>query len=158
MWKKTCIVVADRARARFFVTEPPPEHRPDDPRRLVERFSVVDSDGQLPGKELFSNMRSGTTQSAGGRDEFDDHRDAHRQELQRRFARRVGEAAVEFVDVEIPVRVVLAIEPQLLGVLRPEIAGRIPEDMSLVEVAADLSRQAPEQIERVLERHGVWTS
>src|SRR5688572_21471887 len=93
---RTCVVVADRARARFFMVESPPEHRAAmDPPRLREFETLKDAEGSMKGNEIFSNTRSGTAGrtpgTGGGRTEYDDHREGHRQEVERQFAKRVAE-------------------------------------------------------------------
>ena len=152
---KTCIVVTDRARARFFVLEAPPEHRPGDAPRLVELEALVGPEGELTGNELFSNTRSGTNHAGSGATyEYDDHRERHRKETERRFAKRVALAAADFVRSHGAHKLVLAADPQMLGLLRDVWPRSMPDGTALSEVAKDLSRQSPRLIQLALARHG----
>jgi protein required for attachment to host cells len=152
---RTCILVADRARARFFVLEAPPEHRPGDPARLRELESLVDPEGELTGKELFTDSHSGTNHAGSGASyEYDDHRERHRREIERRFAKRVALATAEFARNHGAQKLVLAAEPQMLGMLRPVLPSALPNGVTLVELARDLSWHTPERIQSALAQHG----
>lgn len=152
---RTCILVADRARARFFVLGAPPEHRPGDAARLLERETLVDPEGELAGKDLFSDSRSGTNHAGSGATyEYDDHRERHRREIERRFAKRVALAAADFARNHGAEKLVLAAEPQMLGMLRPLLPTALPKGVTLVELARDLSWHTPEHIQSALSQHG----
>jgi protein required for attachment to host cells len=149
----TCIVVADGARARFFMLETV-EHRPER-QRLREVDALTNPEGEETGRELFSNTRSGTNRAPGGEaHEYDDHRERHRQELERRFARHLAESIRDFASSRVAAKVVIAAEPHLLGALRGPLAKTFPSATPLVELAEDLSWHTPERILSVLVRHG----
>jgi protein required for attachment to host cells len=154
---KTCVIVADAARARLFVTEPPAERTLGHaPVTLRELESLTNPEGELTGLETFSNSRSGTNRSPhGAAFEYDDHRSAHREETERRFARVVASAVRDLLEREHAPRCVLAVAPHMLGLLRPALSeARLPAEVQRVDVAADLSRHAPAQILEALQRHG----
>lgn len=152
---KTCILVADRARARFFVLEGPLEHRPGDAPRLLELETLVDPEGELTGQETFADSRSGTNHAGSGASyEYDEHREGHRREVERRFAKRVAAAASVFARDHDAQKLVLAAEPRMLGVLRHVLATSLPRDMTLVELARDLSWHTPEHIRSTLVQDG----
>lgn len=153
---KTCVVVADRARARLFVTEKQPEHRPQTSFRLAELEALANPEGELTGAELFSDIRSGSNRTpAGARFAYDDHRERHRHELERRFARHIAASLVEFVQRTQASRVVLAADPHMLGLLRRQLSNRLP-GVTMTELAEDLSWHSLEHIQSALNRHGVW--
>lgn len=152
---RTCILVADRARARFFVLGTPPEHRPADAARLLELETLVDPEGELTGKDLFSDSHSGTNHAGSGASyEYDDHRERHRREVERRFAKRVALAAADFARNHGAEKLVLAAEPQMLGMLRPILPTALPKGVTLFELARDLSWHTPEHIQSTLSQHG----
>jgi protein required for attachment to host cells len=155
---KTCIVVADRARARVFLEEKPAEHRPSGkPPRLKEVEDLINPEGALTGEELFANTRSGTNRAPkGAQYEYDDHRERHRQEIERRFANRIVEAIAAFVRRERIEKLVLVADPRMLGILRKSSIGALPSGMDVVELAEDLSWHTPMRIQQALARHGVW--
>lgn len=153
---KTCVVVADRARARFFVTAKGAERMGAEPAdELQELEALTDPEGELTGEQLFSNTRSGSNRSPhGAQFEYDDHRDRHRDEEERRFARRMTQAIQELVDRERPTRLVLAVEPRMLGLLRQTLNGALAPSVELVELPKDLSWHTPQHIRAALLRTG----
>lgn len=153
---KTCILVADRARARFFVLQAPPEHRPGDAQRLSEQETLVDPEGELTGQETFTDSHSGTNHAGSGASyEYDEHREGHRREVERRFAKRVAAAADVFTRDHDAQKLVLVAEPRMLGVLRHALPTTLPREVTLVELARDLSWHTPQHIQTVLVQDGV---
>lgn len=153
---KTCVIVADRARARLFVTATPPERVVGKAAvELRELEALTDAEGELTGNQVFSNTRSGTNRSPHGADfEYDDHRERHRDEVERRFAKRIAAAARELLARESATRLVLAVEPHMLGLLRLELVEPLPGVVSRVELAKDFSWHTPQHILEALERCG----
>lgn len=150
------ILVADGARARFIAVEPPDELTPECSTQLVEHSSLIHPEGDLPEHELFSD-RAGRTHGSpsGSAHGSDDHRKRHREELARRFARRVLDEAQRFVSERSLDRLVLAAAPRLLGVLRAELAHHPLSVDSLTDVAEDLSRRSLPDIAAILSQHGL---
>lgn len=153
---KTCVIVADRARARLFVTATPPERFVKvAPIELRELEDLTDPEGVMTGGELFSSTRSGTNRSPHGASfEYDDHRAGHRAEAERRFAKRIALATKQVLAREKPSHLVIAVEPHLLGILRHELGDELPGVTSRRELAEDLSWHTPRRILETLERHG----
>lgn len=153
---KTCIIVGDRARARLFVTAIAPERAAGNAHvELREVEALTEPEGELKGGDVFANSRSGSNRSPhGAAFEYDDHRDAHREEVQRRFAKRVATAARQLLEREAASRLVLAVEPHMLGLLRQELPGPLPGVTSRVELARDFSWHTPQHILQALERSG----
>jgi hypothetical protein len=154
---KTCVVVADRARARLFVTGAPAERTLGSaPLALRELETLTSPEGQLRGVDMFANLRSGTNRSPhGAAYEYDDRREGHREEVERRFAKQVASAVRGLLERERAPRLVLAVEPHMLGILRPALHEvGMPADVERIDVPADLSSQAPGHILEVLQRHG----
>ena len=153
---KTCVVVADRARARFFVTAEAAERSVGGvATELRELEALADPEGELTGLQAFSSVRSGTNRSPhGAAFEYDDHRERHREEVERRFAKRVASATRQFLAREHASRLILAVEPHMLGLLRKELDAPGPGSEPRVEVATDLSWHSPRHILEALERCG----
>lgn len=153
---KTCVVVADRSRARLLTTVVSPErHGSSSGKELKELEALTDPEGELTGKQLFSNTRSGTNRSPhGAQFEYDDHRERHRDEQERRFAKRVAQALASWLAREKPTKLVLAVEPRMLGLLRHALDGELDASLQLTEVATDLSKHSVRHIEETLLRCG----
>ena len=150
----TCVVVADRARARFLLLEPS-EHRTKTLHALREIEALANPEGELRGNEVFSNTRSGSNRAPHGVTyEYDDHRTRHREEVERRFAKRIVSRVVSFAHRADVNKVVLVAEPHLLGLLRPSLADNFPPNITLVELSEDLSLHTAEHVLGVLVRRG----
>lgn len=153
---KICVVVADRARARLFSTVSGPErHGASAGEDLEELESLTDPEGELTGRQLFSSTRSGTNRSPhGAQFEYDDHRERHRDEQERRFAQRIVQALSSYLMRENPKKLVLVVEPRMLGLLRHALDGQLDASLELSEVAKDLSRHTARHIHETLARCG----
>jgi protein required for attachment to host cells len=153
---KTCVVVADRSRARVFSTVAGSErHGAISGEELEELEALTDPEGELTGVQLFSSTRSGTNRSPhGAQFEYDDHRERHRDEQERRFAKRIAQALVSYLARENPKKLVLAVEPRLLGLLRPALDGKLDGKLELIAVAKDLSKHTVRHIHEALVRCG----
>lgn len=154
----TCVVVADRVRARFFLTEESQGNHPSRRFKLVEIEALANPAGELTGLETFSNTRSGSDRAPNGAQyDYDDHRERYREEVQRRFAKHIATEIQRVVKAEAPARTILAVEPHLLGLLRPEMPRALPGETAIVEMPIELSWRTPEHIRQVLEARGAFS-
>jgi len=151
--KRTGILVAGGTRARFISVEVPADAELDGGPHLVEHDDLVNPDGDVPARVLFSD-RSGRAHGAASHG-LDDHRDQHQAEIERRFARRVVDATEQFRGGHGVQRLVIVAECQLLGKLRAELDPKRWRDVEVVELAEDLSRQSLRQIHATLAQQGL---
>ena len=90
-----CVIVADNGRARFFrltdVEFPELESGPN----LEEINDLVNPEREAAGDEIWSDAKSGRNRGNGGAPAhgYDDHRDQHEEEFDRRFARSIASEA-----------------------------------------------------------------
>jgi protein required for attachment to host cells len=151
---RTCIIVADGARARFITLEIPLEPSLDGGAHLVEHDDLVNPEAEAPDRGLFRD-RSGRGHSArsGPAHALDDHREQHLLEVEKRFVRRLLERAERFVAEHGALELVLAMDPHLLGVLRAQLdPGRLR--VGRREIAENLSRQSLVEIQARLAARG----
>jgi protein required for attachment to host cells len=150
------IIVADGARARFITFQPPDELSPERGTALIEHSDLINPEGELPPRELFSD-RPGRTHGSptGSAHGPDDHREQHQRELTRRFVRRVLEEARSFVAGHSLRRVVLAAEPRLLGILRAELEPHPIGTANIDAVGEDLTRRSLGDIRDILVHRGL---
>lgn len=151
--KRTGILVAGGTRARFISVEVPDDADLDGGPRLAEHADLLNPDGDVPARGLFSD-RSGRAHGSASHG-LDDHRDQHQAEIDRRFVRGVVDAADQFVIAQGVKRLVVAAECQLLGKLRAELDPKRWRDVELVELAEDLSHQSLRQMHDALARQGI---
>jgi protein required for attachment to host cells len=133
-----------------------------DPPRLREFETLKDAEGSMKGNEIFSNTRSGTAGrtpgTGGGRTEYDDHREGHRQEVERQFAKRVAETIGVAVRERSPHKLVIAADPRMLGLLRTSMSKGLTNGTEVLELPEDLSRHTPEGIQSALAKRGAITA
>lgn len=153
----TFVLIADSARARFFLMLEPGHPDYASGPRLREEQDLVNPEGQLTGTDLYENTKSGRGQAGGGgaAHGLDDHREGHQREMTKRFAKRIAGAAAEHFLAGETGKLVVVTPARMLGTLRPLLAEALPKKVSVDEVQSDLSWHALPKIEEVLERRGL---
>lgn len=148
------IVVADASRARLFTFKREDDLAPAPVLR--ERVDLVSLERRQRPSELFSETRPPTGMTANGRGfGVDDHRDAHMDEIDRRFAEQVMSRLASLTEEAACHRVALVASPRFLGHLR-EYAGTLRQrGLPLEEVARDLTRETGPKLREHLGELGV---
>lgn len=140
-----CVVVADGARARLFTLEQADiaEGGPN----LVEISGLANPEAEAAGKEIYSDEKSGrnVAPAGGGAHGYDDHRDQHIEETERRFAKAIAAAAAQVVAREKAGCLVLAANPRMLGHLRAAISATAA-DLKVREVPKELTKLAVHEV------------
>lgn len=148
-----CILIADGARARLFMAGP---SRGASTVKLDDCEDLLNPERSLPGREVFSDLKSGRNRPPrGAAYTYDDHRSNHRDENERRFAKQIAAAVARLIRREAPDWFVVVAEPRLLGMLRRPLDHELPATLPRTELAADLSWHALPNIRAELERRGV---
>lgn len=118
----TIVVVANGAHARFFTLEPAESPAYESSPRLVELEALINPQQEASGKDLWTDNSGGNRSTGGGGSHgYDDHRDQHRAEYERRFALQISTATTQLARSRKANRVVLAADSRLLGALRDEL-------------------------------------
>lgn len=153
---RTCIIVADSARARFITLEVPVDPTTDGGARLVEHEDLVHPEADVPERGLFSD-RTGRAHASpkGAAHALDDHREDHRREAERRYVRGMVEHAERFVRQQQATRLMLVAEPRLLGTWREELGYGRFRAVEIIEVGENVSRRPLDQIQAVLALRGL---
>ena len=150
--KKTIIVaVIDGTKARFLTLEL--EQLPDDDfgLSLVEKKVLYNPNNELSGQELWANTKTGRNYgtSAQGHS-YDDHRQNHIMEFERRFAQTISHQIASFIQICKARHLVLAAEPQILGFMREALMPVLPKNIELSELAKDLCKLTTKEIHEYL--------
>lgn len=143
-----CILVADATRARIFTLEPAAFPETESSPRLVEQqIDYVNPEDSLPGRELWSETKSGRNMSAPGMAHgYDDHRSQHDEERKRRFTRQVAAQAIRHALDHQAKYLVVSAENHMLGLLRHALDTPPNSELKVVEVAKDLAMFSPNEI------------
>jgi protein required for attachment to host cells len=149
---RTCIAVVDASRARLFTFD-----RTDAVDGIQDIFSertdLVNPARRKTPAQLFSDSRPGTNRTGGLQYTFDDHRDAHVDELDTEFAREIVEAIERTVRDTDATRVIVCASPRMLGRLRATHLAR--EGLVTDQLARDYTKLTPPQIHDHLVDHGL---
>lgn len=142
-----CVVVANASRARFFSLESGDVPEVESGPHLVEHSDLVNPEATLPGREAWSDTRSGGNTAPGGgpSHRYDDHREQHMREIGRRFARQVAGAALDMARRRGADCLVVVAADRMLGYLRPELDTPAPR-VEIREAAKDLTTLGPREI------------
>ena len=136
-----CIVVAEGSRARFFTLEPADIPELESGPNLVEHVALANPEHQAHNGALWSETRAGRNRTAhGAAHGYDDHRQQHSAEMERRFARNVVCELDRMARGNGTRKIVICAEKQMLGFLRSSISDTIGHDVEISEVAKDLTK------------------
>lgn len=118
----TIVVVANGSRARFFSLHAAETPEYESSPRMVEHTTLANPEQTAAGKELWSDNRSGSNRGMGsGVHRYDDHRNQHRAEYERRFVQSVACETENLARTVGAVRVVVTADTRVLGLLRGEL-------------------------------------
>ncbi len=149
-----CVVVADGARARLFILEQADiaEGGPN----LVELSDLANPEAEAAGREIYSDEKSGrnVAPAGGGAHGYNDHRDQHIDETERRFAKDIAAAAAQVLAREMAGCLVLAANPRMLGHLRAAMSATAP-DLKVREVHKDLVKLPAHEVHEHLAAEGI---
>ena len=137
---RTCIIVADARRARFFSVEPS-----DSPRhgmKLVEVQTLSNPDPSDLGVSVTGRPRTetNTNRQAGPVHPIGAQRERHRLELERRFAREIARRLGKLTAAWTEGSVVLIVEPRQLGLMRQYVRDEMNPALELKELARNYAQ------------------
>jgi protein required for attachment to host cells len=142
-----CVVVADGARARFFLLEPGQVAKGGP--NLIEKSDLINPEGAASGSELFSDTRPGRVAApgdGGGGQSLDDHRSQHHEENERRFAKQIAEVALKTAGEQKAKHLVLVADTRMLGYLRGAIVVPPKGGLEISEVHKNLTKLASQEL------------
>jgi protein required for attachment to host cells len=150
--RRTCIAIIDATRARLFTFD-----RVDEVGGIRETFSertdLMNPVRRKTPAQLFSDSRPGTNRTGGLQYGFDDHRDAHMDELDIEFARAIVTAIEQTIRDTRATRVIVCASPRMLGMLRAADLGHM--GLTIDELARDYVKLTLPQIHEQLVAHGL---
>lgn len=153
------VLLADSTKARIFRVEPA-EARGESTLRLNERVSLTDPEMHLrPSEALSDSNPTGHSAPGGGpAHTYDDHRERHRQEGVRRFAREIAGAARSECEAGEATSLIVGASPAVLGLLRHELERELPVGISTRYVERNLSKKTAPEVQSYLQAEGLLPS
>ena len=151
-----CVVTVDGVRARFFCLEPVGQPAVESGPNLVEhRDALINTELELSGRELWSDTKTGSNAANGMAHGYYDHRNQHTEEFKRRFAKQVADEAVQIAQRQGAKKLIVAAEKQMLGYLRNVLHVSPKAGYEVHELAKDLSRLSPQDLQGHLAAEGL---
>ncbi|MDT8364681.1 MAG: host attachment protein [Nitrosomonas sp.] len=146
------VTVVNGSRARFFSLQPAEIPAYESSPRLVEHEELANPENESADKALWSDNSSGNRGSAGGGVHgYDDHRDQHRAEYERRFSQSVATEAIRLAHKQQAKSVVVVADSRMLGLLRNELQSN--NDFAVKELARDYSKLSIQELHAQLASH-----
>ncbi len=154
MSNSSCVVVCAGGHARLFTLEPAEYPELESGPNLVARGEVVSAEVGEHGAALWSDLKTGRNRSAaaGAAHGYDDHRERHAEEFDRRFAQQVVERTLDVVRDHLVKQVILVAHGHCLGHLRQAFQGQFRNGTTLTELTKDLGNMRPLEIHAHLAR------
>ncbi|MDJ0737242.1 MAG: host attachment protein [Nostocaceae cyanobacterium] len=141
------VAVINGATARFLTLEPVEFPEMGGGPNLIEREDLHTSAKELQGQDLWANVKTGRNRGTGSKaHSYDDHRENHIVEFERRFAQEIANKIVDLTQVYQTQKLLLIAEPQILGLMREALASVLPKNIKTSELAKDLCQLKPNEI------------
>ncbi len=152
-----CVVIASGGRARFFTLETADFPELESGPRLIDRGGLTNPGKETPERELFADSKTGGGRApqGGPAHGYDDHREKHEDEMDRRFARSVFERIRRLATGCGARCVVVAAPSRMLGLLRQDLETLVKQGVALHTVAKDMTKFAPELVHQHLAKEGL---
>lgn len=150
------VLSIDGARARFFELAEPENPELESGPTLVERCCLVNPEKEKHGKQMFSDLKSGRNRGGMGPIHmYDDHRERHIDELERRFAKDITGELKKQISQSGCQNLVLVANPRMLGYLRPGLTISKICGVEIKEFSRDICKLSSSQLQKRLEERNL---
>ena len=141
--QRACIAIVDAARARLYTFQDV-----EDSQQFNEELDLVSAGRRAKGRDLFSDAASRAQPTGGAfHGSVDDHRDAHRDEMDSRFAAHVTSEVERLAKERGLGHIVFVTTPKMLGVVRPHLEVLRKHGFLVDELERDLSQLTAPQVQ-----------
>lgn len=145
------VAVIDGKKARFFTLEPTEIPEFESGPNLTEHEALLNAVKDFEGKELWANTKTGLNRGAGAQAHaYDDHREHHLIEFERRFAQTIATRIVHLIQVHRVQQLLMIAEPQILGLMREAVTPILPKNIKTQELAKELCQLKPHELHEYL--------
>ena len=136
---KFAVAVINGTSARLFTLDSAARSEYESSPNLSEHEGLSDSTKELHGQELWANTKTGRNRGTSGQaHSYDDHRQNHELEFERRFAHKISSAMLNLIKTHQAKQLILVAEPQILGMMREAMTDKLFKTLNLAEVAKDI--------------------
>ena len=136
---KFAVAVINGTQARFFTLDSTMSSEYESGPNLIEHKGLTDLTKEIPGQELWANIKTGRNRASGGQVHgYDDHRQNHEIEFEKKFANKINSAMLNIVKTYEARQLILVAEPQILGLIREAMTDKLFTNLNISEVAKDI--------------------
>ena len=152
-----CVVVTGGAKARFYTLEPVDFPELESGPNLVHCGDLFNPQKESSGKDLYADPKTGRGRAARGGPAhgYDDHRSQHKDELDRRFSRKILTEIRSLVKANNARCVVLVAPAPMLGILRQELHALSKRGIEVMKVAKDMTKFSARRIHASLAKENI---
>ncbi|VEP18715.1 Host attachment protein [Hyella patelloides LEGE 07179] len=144
---KFAVAVINGTQARFFTLDSAATSEYESSPNLIEHKCLVNSTRELHGQELWANTKTGRNKGSNGQAHgYDDHRQNHEIEFEKRFANKISSAMGNLIQIHQARHLVIVAEPQILGMMREAMTDSLFKNLNVHEVAKDICNLKSNQI------------
>ena len=148
---KFAVAVINGTQARFFTLDSAASSEYESSPNLIEHEGLADSTKELHGQELWANTKTGRNRGTSGQaHSYDDHRQNHELEFEKRFAHKINGAMLNLIKTHQSKHLLLVAEPQILGMMREAMTDSLFKNLNIYEVAKDICHLKSNQIHNYL--------
>ena len=144
---KFAVAAIDGTQARFFTLDSAASSEYESSPNLIEHEGLSDSTKELHGQELWANTKTGRNRGSSGQaHSYDDHRQNHEIEFEKRFASKISGAMLNIIQSHQARHLIIVAEPQILGIMRETMTNNLFKNLNIKEVAKDICYLKSNQI------------
>jgi protein required for attachment to host cells len=147
-----CLVaVIDSTKARFLTLEPSDSSEYGSSPKLIEHESLLNSASEIKGQDVWSSTKTGRNRGAAGQaHSYDDHRESHLIEFERRFVQTIAARIINLIQVHQVQQFLMIGEPQILGLMREALVSGFPQKIKISELNKNLCHLKPHELHEYL--------
>ena len=136
---KYAVAAIDGTSARFFSLDSALSSEYESSPNLLEHKGLSDATKELHGQELWANTKTGRNRGSSSQAHaYDDHRQSHEREFEKRFANKISNALIDLVKTHQAKHLIIVAEPEILGIMREVMSDNFFKSLNLKEVAKDI--------------------
>jgi protein required for attachment to host cells len=148
---KYLVAVVNSSHARFLTLDPSDSPEYESGPYLVEHTSLNNATQEQHGQDLWSSVKTGRNRGSSGQaHSYDDHRENHMNEFERRFAQTIATTIGDLIQTQQPQKLLLIAEPQILGLMREALNSSVTKNIKSSELAKDLCHLNPNELHTYL--------
>jgi protein required for attachment to host cells len=148
---KYLVAVIDGTKARFLTLKPSELPGYDSGPNLIEHEALLSSNNELQGQDLWTSTKTGRNRGVAGQaHSYDDGRDNHMVEFERRFTQNIAAKIANLIQAHQIQQLLMIAEPRILGFMRETLTPILPRNIKTQELAKELCHLKPYELHEYL--------